>query len=294
MSKQRVMKNYEELMFRDDFMFGKVMEDPELCREVLECLLQRPVGELKKLQTQREFRYSIDGKPIRLDVYNEDDNGVIYDAEMENLNHKSVESHLLPKRSRYYQGAIDIDYMDQGNSYKKLPESNVMFICTFDPFGRGLSSYTFQERCVEDSELALNDGTTKIFYNCSYDGEDISKDLKELYDYVRNGHANNKLTGKIEQAVDKGRKNALWRTQYMKEWVIIQDAKDEGIEEGAELQLIKQVCRKLKKSKSPEQIAEELDEDEVHIQVLCDIASGFAPDYDVDMILDAVLDNKMV
>ena len=32
-------KSYEELQFTDDFMFGKVMEDKELCRDVLECLL---------------------------------------------------------------------------------------------------------------------------------------------------------------------------------------------------------------------------------------------------------------
>ncbi|MBO6298577.1 MAG: hypothetical protein J6N53_06990 [Lachnospiraceae bacterium] len=55
MSSKRTMKNYEELRFCDDFMFGKVMEDPELCREVLECLLQEPVGELKEVQTQREL-----------------------------------------------------------------------------------------------------------------------------------------------------------------------------------------------------------------------------------------------
>ena len=39
-------KSYEELQFTDDFMFGKVMEDKELCRDVLECLLQEPVGTL--------------------------------------------------------------------------------------------------------------------------------------------------------------------------------------------------------------------------------------------------------
>ena len=100
MSSKRAMKNYEELRFSDDFMFGKVMEDPELCREVLECLLQEPVGELKEVQTQREFRFTVDGKPIRLDVYNEDSRGAIYDAEMENLNRKTVDSHQLPKRSR--------------------------------------------------------------------------------------------------------------------------------------------------------------------------------------------------
>lgn len=200
----------------------------------MECLLQEPVEKLKKLQTQREFRYTADGKPIRLDLYNEDEQGAIYDAEMENLNHKSVESHQLPKRSRYYQGSMDIDYMDRGNTYKKLPQSTVMFICTFDPFGLKESKYTFREYCEEKTGLKLNDGTRKIFYNCTYKGKEISDDVKKLYDYVQRGKADSELTKKIEQAVDKGRKNALWRTQYMKEWVIIQDAKEEGIEIGIE------------------------------------------------------------
>ena len=239
MSEKRAMKNYEELCFRDDFMFGKVMEDPELCREVLECLLQEPVGVLKELQTQREIRYTADGKPIRLDVYNEDSSGAVYDAEMENLNHKSVDSHQLPKRSRYYQGAIDVDYMDKGNSYKRLPDSSVMFICTFDPFGKGFSRYTFRENCEEDPKLKLGDGTRKIFYNCCYKGDDIPEDLRKLYDYVEGGRAESELTRKIDRAVDKSRKNTIWRTQYMKEWVVIQDAKDEGREE----LLISLVCR---------------------------------------------------
>lgn len=42
-------KSYEELQFTDDFMFGKVLEDKELCRDVLECLLQEPVGTLQDL-----------------------------------------------------------------------------------------------------------------------------------------------------------------------------------------------------------------------------------------------------
>ena len=284
MSEKRVMKNYEELCFRDDFMFGKVMEDPELCREVLECLLQEPVGVLKKLQTQREIRYTADGKPIRLDVYNEDSGGAVYDAEMENLNHKSVDSHQLPKRSRYYQGAIDIDYMDKGNSYKSLPDSSVMFICTFDPFGKGLSRYTFRESCEEDQALRLGDGTRKIFYNCSYNGEDLSEDLRKLYDYVEGGRAESKLTQKIENAVNKGRKNAIWRTQYMKEWVVIQDAKDEGKEE----LLISQVCRKLRKGNQLQQFADELEEDEIRIKVICDAAQAYAPDYDEEKVIAAV------
>ena len=213
-------------------MFGKVMEDKELCREVLECLLQRPVDELVDVQTQREFKQTSDGKSIRLDVYNVDSKGRIYDAEMENLNKKSVEAHELPQRSRYYQGSIDTYYMNKGNSYKKLPESNVIFICTFDPFFKGLSRYTFRERCDEEPELALDDGTVKIFYNCCYDGEDIPDDLRKFYDYVENGNVNSELTKRIDEVVVKCRKNEIWRSQYMKELVVLQDARDEGREEG--------------------------------------------------------------
>ena len=43
----RMAKRYEELTISDDFMFGKVMEDKGLCRKVLECLLEKPVGRLE-------------------------------------------------------------------------------------------------------------------------------------------------------------------------------------------------------------------------------------------------------
>ncbi len=175
---------------------------------------------------------------------------------MENLNHRSVESHQLPKRSRYYQGAIDIDFMDRGNSYKKLPESSVMFICTFDPFGKGLSRYTFCESCKEMPELRLGDGTRKIFYNCCYKGNDLPEDVRKLYNYVEGGQPDSELTQKIEQAVDKGRKNAIWRTQYMKEWVIIQDAKEEGIEEGIELGIENGIKDMLRRGKTVEEIVD--------------------------------------
>ena len=65
---------------------------------------------------------------------------------------------------------------------------------------------------------------------------------------------------------------------------------EEGREEGEERQLIKLICRKLQKGKSVEQIAEDLDE--VRIQLLCDVAADFAPDYDVDKVFEAVLAKK--
>ncbi len=60
----------------------------------------------------------------------------------------------------------------------------MIFICTFDPFGQGLSRYTFHERCDEDLELCLDDGTEKVFYNCKYEGEDIPDGIRNLYEWL--------------------------------------------------------------------------------------------------------------
>lgn len=120
-------KSYEELRFTDDFMFGKVMEEKELCREVLECLLNQPVGELQDVQTKRQFRYTLDGKLIRLDVYTRD-RDTIYDAEMQNRNHKSPGNLELPKRSRFYQSAMDTDFLQKGHPYRNLPEGKVFYL----------------------------------------------------------------------------------------------------------------------------------------------------------------------
>ena len=238
MSEQRKQKEFEELKFNDDFMFRKVMEDPILCRDVIECLLQHPIGTLTEVQTQRELKYTSDGKPIRLDVYNKDDIGTIYDTEMQNLNHKSVEYHQLPKRSRFYQSSIDADFFEKGGYYKNLPDSNVLFICTFEPFGEGMGKYTFKAHCEEELSIEMKDGTTRIFYNCTYGGNDLPEDLRKLYAYISSGQAESDLTKRIEAVVLRGRKNEMWRSQYIKEQNILYEAKEEGSEEGREIERI--------------------------------------------------------
>ncbi len=226
-------KNYEELKLSDDFMFGKVMEDSGLCREVLECLLGKTVGELEEIETQREFRYAMDGKPIRLDIYTRDGEAV-YDAEMQNLNHKRPEDYDLPRRSRFYQASMDTDYLKKKQSYRTLPETNILFICTFDPFGEDLPQYTFRNRCDEVPELAMQDGTSKYFFNCTCEGEEIPEDMQALFRYIMTGKPTDELTGKLQKAVEAGLRNEKWRSEYMKELLHDDDMREEGRAEGRE------------------------------------------------------------
>ena len=52
------------------------------------------------------------------------------------------------------------------------------------------------------------------------------------------------------------------------------------------------VCKKLTKGKDVSQIATDLDEDESHIQEICNIAQKFAPDYDAEKIFEELSKSK--
>ncbi len=225
-TEKEIFKSFEELEFRDDFMFGLTMSDPGLCHDVLECLLQMPIGRLLELNPQKEFRETSDGKPIRLDIYTRDDLSV-YDAEMQNRNKHSVEFLALPKRTRYYQALIDSNNLKGNDSYRSLPNSYILFICTFDPFGEDKGCYTFVEQCLEIPGLKLEDGTEKRFYNCTYDGDDIPDSVKRFFKYNQSGEATDDLTSRIDEAVAEARKKEEWGVIYVKERLYISDIIEE-------------------------------------------------------------------
>ena len=73
------MKKYEELTFADDFMFCKVLTtNPNLCRELLELIIGRKVGQFTRLDQQQPIELTADGKEVRFDVYSEDESTKIF------------------------------------------------------------------------------------------------------------------------------------------------------------------------------------------------------------------------
>lgn len=61
----------------------------------------------------------------------------------------------------------------------------------------------------------------------------------------------------------------------------------QGISEGRNQQIIKQVCIRLKRNKTAETIAEDLEEDIVLIQEMCDVAMDFGPEYNMEKVYEA-------
>lgn len=125
---------WEQLGISNDFLFGKIMRNPELCRELLQIILPGlEIDHIEYPEIQKSIIPDIDARSVRLDVYVRDNKDRVYDIEMQVTDTKE-----LPKRSRYYQSIIDLQLIDKGQSYKKLKQSYIIFICPFDLYGKGI------------------------------------------------------------------------------------------------------------------------------------------------------------
>lgn len=223
------MKKYEELDITDPFIFAKVMSEKELCKPLLENILNIKIRDIVYVDYEETIQMTAKSKGIRLDIYVEDDNNTVFNIEMQTTTYKE-----LPKRSRYYQGIIDLNMIEKDESYDILKESYVIFICTFDFFEKGRSVYEFENVCLEDSEIKLNDGTHKIFLNTKGDKSDINEELKSLLEYFDGSEPESELTRRIDRKVIAARKNERWRREYMSLQMEMNLKYREGLKAGEE------------------------------------------------------------
>ena len=84
--------------------------------------------------------------------------------------------------------------------------------------------------------------------------------------------------------------------KYMQLWeemaLAREEAKAEGRTEGKAANFIVLICKKLKKNKSVEEIAEELETDFAIVQDICEVARPFAPEYDENKVFEAWMKRK--
>lgn len=188
-------------------MFGKVMQDREICAGVIERLLGIKVGKIKypKLQKIIAPYYSTHG--VRLDVYVENST-TVFDVEIQ-----TTPVAALGKRMRYYQSMIDIDHLTQGNPYDVLKESYVLFLCKKVPYKEKRSVYKF-ERTSEG--ISAGDNSHWIVYNLEQSKEESDASLRAFMEYVGSGNSteNDALVERIAHTVEKLKRNELFRDEY--------------------------------------------------------------------------------
>lgn len=224
-------KTFNELHFTDAFMFAAAMEDEEICRGVLERVLEMPIRHVR-VHVEKSLFVNSDYRGVRMDVYADHEDGTAFNVEMQ-----TTDKGNLPRRSRMYQGQMDMVALKPGERFEQLPDSFVIFICTYDPFGQELYRYTFDSRCKETGE-PIGDGAMRIFLNTKgKHPEMVSPELVRFLKYIEDaapeeGEGPDELIDQIETRIASLKRERGMEVNYMLFSEMLDDERMEGRAEG--------------------------------------------------------------
>lgn len=219
-------KNIEELNLSDNFMFANVMSDKIICKIFLEKLLGIKIKEIKIAEYEKTIMTGIISKNIRIDVYVKDSSGKVYDIEMQNIYRDK--RYNLAKRTRYYQSVIDTEELKSGMHYSELPESCIIFICTFDEFKLGKNKYVFRYKCDEVPELVLQNEAKVVILNTNNTdaADNLDEDIAAFLRYVENSDTRNAEASRSKFVKRVHKRFELVKKEKRDEYMTLQELMD--------------------------------------------------------------------
>lgn len=226
-------KRLQDLTIKDNFMFGAVMSIEENCIAFLEMVLGFPIEKVV-VSKERSMIYHPEYRGVRLDIYARDEKHTHYNVEMQARRQAD-----LGKRSRYYHSQIDVECLEKGLPYEELPNTFVIFICDFDPFGCGLYYYSFQSECREDTRAKLRDGNKTIFLSTrGKNKEQIPQSLVKFLKFVEADLAeseedfDDELVRQFQTSIRKIKTSREMGERYMLFEELLKEERQEGLAEG--------------------------------------------------------------
>ena len=131
-----------------------------------------------------------------------------------------------------------MELISAGTDYDLLPDTYVIFICDFDPFGEGRYRYTYDMVCKETGK-SLEDGVRTIFLNTR--GSNVfeeSEAMRNFLNYVKAdlsesmGDFNDDYVRNLQESVRNIKSDREMGERYMLLKDLLKDERTEGRIEG--------------------------------------------------------------
>ena len=225
-------REWKKLTLADDFIFSRIMQNTEVCKEVLELLLKIKISRIEFPVAQKVIQTLKASKGVRMDVYVQEDDGQrVFDIEIQ-----SVITKEEALRARYYQGMLDLDNLLKGSDYVELPQTYIIFLCMNDPFGLNLPVYEPHSYIDPNNQHPYDDKTRKIFYNVSRYQDVKDPEVKDFLRYLENKTPTNDFTRRLDQLVEELKTIEMSFSDYIaarqKEFDWLRQGKEQGFEAG--------------------------------------------------------------
>lgn len=203
-------------LFDDDLMsrvFDKNIPATEL---ILRIILGRRIKVIS-VDGQVEMKnHEVEGRTITLDVLALDEDGTEINIEVQG---NSEGAHI--RRARYHSSAVDSRMLKEGQEFKKLKDSYVIFIYKHDKFRKGLPIYHI-ERYVGETKEPFGDGSHIVYVNGSYKGDDeIGRLMSDFHEKSPGNMEYDELAAGVKhyKETEKGRETVCESVEkYAKEY----------------------------------------------------------------------------
>ena len=138
-----------------------------------------------------------------------------------------------------------MDIIAKGTDYKELPDTYVIFICDFDPFGFRKYKYTFDMICTETGE-ALNDGARTIFLSTKgCEDSEVPEGLRKFLGYVAadidasTEDFDDDYVRSLQKSVSRIKSDRKMGERYMLLKELLSDERNEGRIEGITIGIVR-------------------------------------------------------
>ena len=170
----RVIQNQDRInklidgltLFDDDLMSGVFDKNIEATELLLRIILERKIKVISVNGQEEMKSAAVGGRNITLDVHALDENGEKMDIEVQG---NSEGAHI--RRARYHSSVLDSRMLKEGQEFKEIKDSYVIFIYKRDKFQEGLPLYHI-DRYVRETGKLFEDGSHIIYVNGNYKGDD--------------------------------------------------------------------------------------------------------------------------
>ena len=149
----------------DTFMRCLFRNDLPLVELVLRIITGKNDLKLISCDTQADLKRVTGAKSVLLDAYGTDADGKKYDIEVQR-----TDIGADPHRARYHSSMMDVENLDAGDDFSKLPDTYVIFITENDYYGENQSIYSIQN-IITTIGQPFNDGTHILYVNGNYRGD---------------------------------------------------------------------------------------------------------------------------
>ena len=156
----------------DDIFFEKLIEDKNVCEEILRIILEDDKLEVLSVTPQSNIR-NLYGRSVRLDAFCKLGSGVFVNIEVQKSDN---DDHV--RRVRYNAACITANNTEVGADFITVPNVTMIYISTFDMFKKGRTIYHCKT-VIEETGEAVDNGLEEIYVNTAVnDGSTVAELMK--------------------------------------------------------------------------------------------------------------------